>query len=213
MLVACAANNLLSGAEVRSWQTALAGMPLPAPAPLLNRDNAVCLLLDAFRSNDLVRALIVLPGVSDDFYLINRDRPKLNLRATNLLEAVNGLTNATAVQVTFKAPFLLLHLAADRIEPRFVIRDQATVGRLRSERHLAHPLYCDTHWERLQPELGKALGRLIWPQALSADAWHFDRHNFAGWGATDWELLVAISLASGTTFCVQTQAIIFRVQD
>src|SRR6266516_632502 len=54
VLVACAANNLLSGAEVRSWQTALAGMPLPAPAPLLNRDNAVCLLLDAFRSNDLV---------------------------------------------------------------------------------------------------------------------------------------------------------------
>ena len=83
-------------------------------------------------------------------------------------------------------------------------------------KHVCHTLVNTIFAEQMQPGRYGRSGsgcRLIWPEAWSADAWHFDRHNFAGWGATDWELLVAVSLASGTTFCVQTQAIIFRVQD
>src|SRR6187402_870208 len=102
----CVGLCLSFGAE-QTWQSALARMPLPSPAPLLNRDNAVCVLLESFRSNAIVKALAVLPGVSDDFYLVNRDKPKLDLRATNLLEAIIALTNATTVRATFRAPFLL----------------------------------------------------------------------------------------------------------
>jgi len=185
-------------------------MPLPSPAPLLNRENVVCLILDAFRSNELVRAMIVLPGVSNDFYLIHRDQPRLNLRASNVLEAVLALTNATELRATFQAPFLLLHLAEDRVQPRFAIQDQAAFRRLKSEHHLPHVLYCDAHWERLQPELRVSLGRVLRPEAQSTAAWHFERHHLAGWGLSDWEVLLAVSLASATTFRVEKKAVVFQ---
>ncbi len=213
LLILCAGNNRGACAEETArWQAALAGMPLPAPAPLLNRENVVCVILEAFRSNDLVRAMIVLPGVLNDFYLIHRDQPKLNLRASNVLEAVIALTNATELRATFQAPFLLLHLAEDRLQPRFVIQDPASLRRLESEHHLPHLLYCDAHWGRLQPDLRVSLRRKFRPEAQSTDAWHFERHNLAGWGLSDWEVLVAVSLASATSFRVEKQAILFQAR-
>jgi hypothetical protein len=193
----------------QTWPEALARMPLPSPTPPLNRDNVVCVLLESFRSNAVVKALIVLPGVSDDFYLVNRDQPKLNLRATNFLEAVTALTNATAVRATFRAPFLLLHVDADRLEPMSRIEDPKQAERLKIGRHLPRALYCDTHWDQLQPALEQALARPVRPQARSRDAWHFDRHNLAGWGLTDWEWLAAVSLSGKTRCTVQKQAVAF----
>ena len=108
-----------------TWQESLRAMPLPAGTPLLNRDNAVSVLLHAFRSNDVVKALIVLPEVSDDFYLIHRDQPKLNLRALNLLDALTQLTNATALRLAFREPFLLAYLPGDRLEPSLLAKDPA----------------------------------------------------------------------------------------
>jgi hypothetical protein len=193
----------------QSWQDALARMPLPADAPLLNRDNAVCVLLESFRSNSVVKALVVLPGVSDDFYLVNRDKPRLNLRAANLLEAFTALTNATAARLTFRAPFLLLHVDGDRLEPMSEIEDPKQAGRLKAGRHLPRVFHCDTHWDQLQPLLQRALARPVRPQARSKDAWHFDRHNLAGCGLTDWELLEAVALSGKTRFVVRKQAVVF----
>ena len=184
-------------------------MPLPSPAPLLNRDNAVCVLLESFRSNAIVKALVVLPGVSDDFYLVNRDKPKLDLRATNLLEAIITLTNATAVRATFRAPSLLLHVDTDRLDLLSQIEDSKLAERLRTGRHLLRASYCDAHWDQLQPVLQKTLDRPVRPQARSQDAWHFDRHNFAGWSLTDWEWLEVVALSGKTRFTVQRQAVLF----
>lgn len=194
------------------WLDVLAGMPLPSPVPLLNRDNAICVILEALRSNDTVNAIVVLPGVLNDFYLIHRDEPKLNLRATNLLDAVKALTNATPVRATFRDPFLLLHLDSDRLQARFVVQDEATANELKAGHHVPRAFYCDAHWERLQPGLQRKLPWRLRPAATSADAWHFERPNFAGRGLSDWELLAALSLAANATFIVQKQAILFQVQ-
>lgn len=185
-------------------------MPLPADAPRLNRDNAVSLLLHAFRSNDVVKAILVLPEVADDFYLIHRDQPRLNLRATNLLDALIQLTNATALRLTFLEPFLLAHLANDRLDPSLVVTDADTARRLKAGRALVHGIFTDTHWERLQPRLATELKRGIQPEAGSQDAWHFARHNFAAWNLTGWELLAAVSLTGNTTVTVQKRDILFR---
>jgi hypothetical protein len=196
----------------KAWPEALAGMPLASPAPLLNRDNAICVMLEALRSNDVVKAIVVLPGVLNDFYLINRDQPKLNLRATNLWDAVKVLTNATTVRATYRDPFLLLHLDRDRLESRFLVRDQTTADELKARHDVPRVLYCDAHWERLQPELQQRLPCRLRPEAPSPEAWHFERLNLAGWGLSDWELLSALSLGADITFVVQKRAILFQVQ-
>jgi hypothetical protein len=195
-----------------AWPDVLAGMPLPSPAPLLNRDNAICVILEALRSNNTVKAIVVLPGVLNDFYLIHRDQPKLNLRAANLIEAVKALTNATSVRATFRDPFLLLHLDRDALQARFVVRDEATADELRSGHHIPRARYCDAHWERVQPELQRRLPWRLRPEAASMEAWHFGRHNFTGWGLSDWDLLAAVSLGANTSCIVQKQVILFQLQ-
>ena len=48
------------------WQEALARMPLGAGATELGRTNCVPLMLDAFQSNGVVKALIFMPGATDE---------------------------------------------------------------------------------------------------------------------------------------------------
>ncbi len=199
-------------AAAEDWPDALRRMPLPADAPPLNRDNCIGVMLGAFQSNAVVKGLIFLPAVTDDFYLIHRDAPKLNLAARNLFEAVAALTNATAVRATFRAPFLLLHLDRDLRGPAFVIKDPRAAARLKEQHGLAQVVWVDRHWDSLQPLLRQQLKLRIMPQAGSQAAWHFYRHNVAGCGLSDWEVLTALSLAGRTTFTVSARQIEFEVK-
>ena len=194
-----------------AWTEALRAMPLDPTTPRLNRANCVAVTLGAFRSNAVVKALLFLPGVSDDFYLIHRDDPALNIQARTLLEAVTALTNRTEVRVTYRAPFLLLHVDRDLLEPDMVIRNERAAARLKREKHLPHAVYCDRHWEALQPELKGRFPSKILPAARSEEAWHFNRHNLAGWGLSDWEWLEVLSLTGRTTVIVERSRLLWRV--
>ena len=193
-----------------AWQRVLSEMPLETNGASLNREDCMALMLGAFQSNGVLKALIFLPAVAEDFYLINRGQPKLNLAAGNLLEAVTALTNATAVRATFRPPFLLLHLERERLEPVTKVRNKAAATRLQAECHFAHALFLDRHWENVQPWLQQQLGMKCLPPARAEAAWHFNRHNLAGWGLTDWELLTALSLAGRTSFTVSRGRITFQ---
>ncbi len=210
LILSCLSCVLRLSAQ-ESWQSALNKMPLAANSPPLNRDNGMSLLLGAFRSNEVVKALIFLPGVSDDFFLINREKPKLNITASTLFQAITALTNATEVRATFRKPFLLLHTARDYLEPHSSIEHSRTAEKLQQQRHWPQLFLNDTHWERLQPALKKNLRIKVLPDAESADAWHFNRHSFAGWNLTDWELLTTLSLTGKTSFTVQKDRITFQV--
>lgn len=192
-----------------TWPQALRSMPLSAETPL-NRDNCLPLLLKAFHSNQVVKALVFLPAVSDDFYLINRAQPKLNLKAANLLDAIAALTNVTAVRATFKQPLLLLHLDRDSLEPSMIIDDHRTADRLRQGSHLPHALWVDAHWEVVEPPLQSTLKMRVLPDARSMDAWHFARHNLAAWNLSDWDLLAALSLSGKTTISIEPNRLLFR---
>jgi hypothetical protein len=194
------------------WRGALRKMPL-SPDTLLNRDNCLPLLLGAFQSNEVVKALVFLPAVSDDFYLLSRDRPKLDIKSDNLLDAIIALTNATPVRATFKAPLLLLHLDRDGLEFKMVISHRLTAKRLDQQCSFPNAVWIDWHWERLQPELQAALRMKVLPDGPSVDAWHFARHNMAAWNLSDWELLAALSLTGKTSISVERNRLVFGLRE
>jgi hypothetical protein len=66
------------------------------------------------------------------------------------------------------------------------------------------------HWDSLQPTLQKSFGMTVHPLPGSQEAWHFNRHNFAAWSLTDWELLEAVSLTARTTALVEKFRITFK---
>src|SRR5438552_1232256 len=91
----------------QTWQTALGQMPLLVSTPL-DRTNCVETMLRAFRSNEAVKALIFMPGATDEFYMFKRANVSLTNSAPTLLDAVSALANQTLVRATFRPPFLLL---------------------------------------------------------------------------------------------------------
>src|SRR4051812_30031310 len=86
---------------MESWQEALAKMPLRPSVTQLTKTNAVEVLLEAFRENDAAKALILMPGATDEFYFFNRGNATLTNDSPTLLDAFAALTNQTLIHVTF----------------------------------------------------------------------------------------------------------------
>src|SRR5436190_2121416 len=84
--VVCAANALAA-----TWQEALATMPLYKVVPELNRSNAVPLMLLSFQKNAEVKALIFMPGATDEFNFFRRAVAQLTNSKPTLLDAVVAL--------------------------------------------------------------------------------------------------------------------------
>ena len=191
------------------WSQELARMPLPINSTL-TRAVFIPLCLKSFRSNELVKAMIFLPGVPDDFYLINRDNSDLQIRANNLLQAMSALTNQTRIRVTFERPFLLLSGPRDRSRPTISIKNSRNESKLKISQTFPCLICADRHWDRLQPLLQENMGIAISPKASSSDAWHFARFNLSAYGLTDWELLSALSLGGKTKVTVERKRIRFE---
>src|SRR5262245_50727855 len=140
-----------NGAEV--WMECLSTMPLTSNVEALNRTNCVATMLDAFKSNDIVKALIFLPGATDEFYMFRRATAQLTNTSPSLLDAVTALTNQTLIRATYRAPFLLLHTNEDPLEPEVKVENQNLEKRLRAARFVPHALYDDRDWNFIQPIL------------------------------------------------------------
>ena len=193
-----------------SWQTALAQMPLGTNVSQLNRTNCVALLLQAFQSNQVVKALVFMPGATDEFYMFRRAKAELPEPAASLLEAVSALTNQTRIRATFRAPLLLLHTDEDFLTPLVTIENPPTVERLKKRPFLPHVLYNDRDWDSLQGDLKWTLKIELRPWRYSQGSWHFYRHSFAGWNLTGWEALEAAALAGKSKFTVRHNQVVFE---
>ena len=200
----------LAVADVLPWQAPLSQMPLRAPVAELNRTNCVDLMLHAFRSNDVVKALIFMPGATDEFYMFRRAQAVVTNETPTLLDAVSALTNQTRIRVTFRPPYLLLHSDEDPLEPLFEIRDEATAIKIRQAQPVPHALYDDRDWDFLLPILKKACRVKFWPLEGRAESFHFYRHSFAAWNLDGWEMLEAVSLAGKTKFMVEKSRVVFE---
>ena len=62
----------ISQTRSEDWPRSLAAMPLRTRITELNRTNCVEVMLGAFQSNQLVKALIFMPGATDEFYMFRR---------------------------------------------------------------------------------------------------------------------------------------------
>src|ERR1035437_3644285 len=176
-LLVCLVQFALGAAE--TWQAALSRMPLGTNVTQLNRSNCVGIMLRAFQSNDVVKALLFMPGATDEFYFFRRARADLTNRPASLLDAVSALTNQTLIRATFRPPLLLLHTAEDLLEPAIRIEHQPTADKIRQARFVAHGVYNDRDWDYLRDVLRWSLRTEMRPLSHSTDSWHFYRHSFA----------------------------------
>ena len=182
------------------WQSALRAMPLGANVTELNRTNCVTLMLGAFQSNGVVKALIFMPGATDEIYFFKRAHAELTNASPSLLDAVMALTNQTYIQVTFRPPLLLLHTTEDSLDGNAFVKNDSTAAKLRERRVPGLVLFNDYDWNDVQFVLHKKLKIWLSPEKGSPDTWHFYRHSFAAYDLTEWEMLETLALAGKTTF-------------
>jgi len=194
-----------------TWPEALAKMPLGGKVTELNRTNCAGVLLGAFQSNDVVKALVFMPGATDEFYFFRRARADLTNSPASLLDAVSALTNQTLIRATFRPPLLLLHTREDPLEPVIKVEHPPTADKLRQRRFVAHALYNDRDWDSLWPVLKKSFRTGLHPWPHLTDSWHFYRHSFAAWNLTAWEALEATALAGQTFVTVRQRQVVFEL--
>ena len=207
-LLLCLSHVAVNAAE--NWQNALSRMPLGTNVSQLNRTNCLKIMLPAFQSNDVVKALIFMPGATDEFYMFRRAKAALTNAAPTMLDAVMALTNQTLIRATFRPPLLLLHTAEDPLEPLAEIKDLPTADRLEARQFVPHALYYDKDWDFLLPILSKKLRVNFSPGLSSKRSWHFYRHSFAAWNLNGWEALEAIALAGKTKFTIERKRVVFE---
>jgi hypothetical protein len=135
------------------WQDSLAQMPLHTQAREMNRTNCVETFLESFRSNEVVKALVFMPGATDEFYLFRRATAVLTNGNPSVFDAVVALTNQTFIQATFRSPVLLLHTIEDPLKPDNIIKDRHTEDRLKGKVRVGHLSCNDRDWDFLQPIL------------------------------------------------------------
>ena len=186
-----------------TWQSVLSGMPLRPAVAQLNRTNCVQVMLRSFQSNEVIKALIFMPGATDEFYMFRRAEAQLDAASPSLLDVVAALTNQTRIRVNFRRPFLLLHTASDPLEPIITIKNSQVAERLTHQVFLSHVEFNDTEWDKIQPLLKRRLGMDIEPWRNSADSDHFYRSALSGWNLTEWEMIEALALANRTRATVE----------
>lgn len=200
LLLLCAASQGASAGE--PWQDALERMPLGVSVAELDRTNCVPLMLDAFQSNGVVKALVFMPGATDELCFFRRAHATLTNANSTLLDAVTALTNQTFIQATFQPPLLLLHTTEDSLDVIATAKNKSTTAKLHQRLVPDRVLLNDADWGVVRTALKGKLSVGLRPFENALDSWHFYRHSFAACGVTDWEMLETLALAGKTTFTV-----------
>jgi len=192
----------IQATALEPWQTALAGMPLDAPVTWLDRTNCVPLMLRSFQSNGIVKALVFMPGATDEIYFFKRAHAELTNASPSLLDAVTALTNQTFIEADFRPPLLVLHTTEDLLEGAATVKNRSTAEKLRGRIVPVELLLNDADWDEVHSKAGKYLDIGLRPLKDSTASWHFYRHSFVAAGVTEWELLETLALAGKTTYTV-----------
>jgi hypothetical protein len=203
--------SALGNRQSPSWLAALSRMPLGAGVTELNRTNCIPLLLNAFQSNDVVKALIFMPGATDEISFFRRARATLSVPDPSLADAIVALTHQTYIQADFRPPFVLLHTTEDPLNPIAVVGDKSTAAKLQARIVPGRLVFNDCEWDHLRASLKSKLSISLRPFSNAPDSWHFYRHTFAACGLTQWQLLEAVAMSGQTTFTVHWLTVDFKL--
>ena len=99
-----------------NWTKALSAMPLGTNVTVLNHTNCAEVLLNQFQSNAAVKALIFMPGATDELYFFRRVNVALTNSDPTMFDAIAALTNQSPLRVTNSGVFLLLYSCEDVLE-------------------------------------------------------------------------------------------------
>jgi hypothetical protein len=201
----------VTGSANETWQSALSRMPLGTNVAELNRTNCTLLMLSAFQSNAVVKALVFLPGATDELDFFRRVHAKLTNASPSLLDAVVALTNQTYIRAAFRPPLLLLHTTEDPLDVIAMVKNKSTAAKLHQKIIPERVVLNDAGWDEVRMVLGRELSVSLRPFSDAPDSWHFYRHNLAACGVTDWEMLEAIALAGKTKFTVHWLTADFQI--
>jgi hypothetical protein len=202
-----------TGSARETWQSALSRMPLPTPTTELNRTNCVTLTLGAFQSNAVVKALVFMPGATDELYFFHRAHAQLTNANPSLLDAIVALTNQTYIRATFQPPLLVLHTSQDVLDVITTVKNKSTAAKLRQRVIPDRLVFNDAGWDEVRAALRRKLSAGLRPFSNTPESGHFYRHNFAACGATEWETLEAIALSDKTTLTVHWFTVGFKLDE
>jgi hypothetical protein len=186
-------------------------MPIDKDITTLNHTNCAEVVLRAFKSNAVVKALIFMPGATDELYFFRRVNVALTNSNPTLLDAVTGLTNQSPLRVAVREGFLLIYSCEDVLELDFKVEHEKTAGRLRTGKPLPHLLMLDRDWTQFLDTTQKRIGPTLWPYRRTPASWHFYRHTFAAWNLTPWETMLAAAYSGKTKFTVVRGGVNFEM--
>ncbi len=184
-----------------SWQQEFAKMPLVESVTNIDRFNFARVMLNSFKKNDAVKALIFMPGATDEFYFFHRAHADITNANPTLLDAVAALTNHTYLHATVVAPFLVIHTTEDPLEPIIIVKDQHTADRIRHKHFEKRALFNDTDWDGVRRTLAIDLNTRAAPPEGSHASYHFFRHSLAAYDLEGWDAIRALEMA-GKTQCI-----------
>ncbi|HTR43742.1 MAG TPA: hypothetical protein VMH87_19185 [Pseudomonadales bacterium] len=199
-IFALAAGLCINAFADETWQAALGRMPLGAETKELSRTNCIPLMLNAFQSNSVVKALVFMPGAADEFVFLRRANATLTNANPSLLDAVTALTNQTYIRADFRPPFLLLYTTEDELDPIAVVKSKSTAAKLQARTVPDRLVLCDSNWDDSRKAVARKVSISVLPVSNAVSSWHFWPNNFVACGVTQWELLEALALSGKTTF-------------
>ncbi len=211
LLIAGFSLTLMVTAAAETWPAALSRMPLGGAVAWLNQTNCAQLILGGFQSNATVKALIFMPGATDELFFFRRVQVSLTNANPSLFDAVVALTNQSPLRAMVKPPFLLIYSEEDVLELAVTVEHPRTVEKLKAGKPIPHLLTMDRDWNQLLNLIKKPISATLWPYRGTRESWHFYRHTFAGWNLTPWETLEAAALAGKTQFTVRRGTVVFEV--
>lgn len=194
-----------------NWPVELSRMPLGTGPTELNRTNCAQLILGGFQSNATVKALIFMPGATDELHFLRRVQVMVTNPVPSLFDAVVALTNQSPLRVTFRPSFLLIYSEEDVLDLDIKIQHEGTAKKLKTGRPVPHLAVIDRDWTQLLKVMKKRIGPTLLPYEGTTGSWHFYRHTFAGWNLTPWETLEASALAGKTKFTVIRNGVVFEL--
>ncbi len=191
------------------WKTELARMPLSTNRIHFSKAEPAVVILRAFQTNPIVKAIVFLPGATDELYFNDRGSLVFTNANTTVFDAISELTKHSGIQAVFRAPFLLLGETNDFFAPLLKPATAILFEKLREKPFDQKWLMIDREWEQLYPTLKKYLETRIMPGAQSRDSWHFYRVSFAAYGLNGLEAVELIALATQTEVEARKHHLVF----
>ena len=195
-----------------NWPAELAAMPLGTNVSVLNQTNCAESLLSRFQSNSAVKALIFMPGATDELYFFRRVQISLANTNPTMLDAVVALTNQSPLSITNRGGFLLIYSSEDVLDLDIKIQHENTAEKLRAGKRLPHLLFMDRDWTQFLAATQKQISTRLWPFPLTKESWHF-YHTFKSWNLTPWETLQAAAYSGKTKFTVVRGQVNFELDE